>query len=117
MNLKTSIDVLNHYNLTIPPKQTNIKRRGEKILAQKLCRCIRLVNSKIGNTPRSIGICTKTIINNHKLVRRNFSCTKPVYVNVRSRTKQTRHKRVDKKTKKHNKKRTTKYRTQRKKNK
>ena len=57
----------------------NFFKEAEKILSDKLCRCIKSVNKKgaLDNEPRSIGICTKTIFNNKGLTRGKFKCKKP----------------------------------------
>jgi hypothetical protein len=74
------IKILDFYNEPIP-KLTNkpnkdikkkLRRKTEKILASKLCRCIKKIDSKY--EARSIGICTKTVFNNKGLTRRNFKC-------------------------------------------
>jgi hypothetical protein len=66
------IKILKFYNIHIPNSMKEIKEKTEKILANKLCRCIKKIDSKY--EVRSIGICTKTIFNNKGLTRRNFKC-------------------------------------------
>ena len=55
--------ILKFYKKSIPKTSRLLKLQAESILANKLCRCIKKVDKK--NESRSIGICTKTIINNH----------------------------------------------------
>ncbi len=83
MNLtkKDYIKILNYYgtifDITLP---INILRKmSEKIIAEKLCRCIKKVNksnNKSNNKSRSIAICNKSVIKNKKLKIYKFSCKK-----------------------------------------
>jgi hypothetical protein len=61
--------ILDYYGLTVPKKTEDIKTTAEKILAKKLCSCIKKVRE-----PRSIGICTKTVLNRKGLSRGKFKC-------------------------------------------
>jgi hypothetical protein len=72
------IKILKYYNLNIPSKTEDIKKTAEKILAEKLCKCIKKVTPL--NEAKSIGICTKTIFNRKGLTRGNFKCTGKKYV-------------------------------------
>jgi len=74
MNNNDYIQILNYYNVLIPKSKKLIKEEGEKILALKLCKCIKKVNTKDNNEPRAIGICTKTIFNRKGLTRGKFKC-------------------------------------------
>lgn len=67
------IKILKYYNLNIPSKTEDIKKIAEKILSEKLCKCIKKVSPL--NEAKSIGICTKTIFNRKGLTRGNFKCT------------------------------------------
>jgi hypothetical protein len=51
---------------------TKILEYYEKILAGKLCRCIKKVDKT--NEGKSIGICTKTIFNRKGYTRGKFKC-------------------------------------------
>jgi hypothetical protein len=64
--------ILEFYNEKIPISKRLLKLKAQKILATKLCRCIKKVDKK--NEARAIGICTKTIINSKGYTRGNFSC-------------------------------------------
>ena len=66
--------ILEFYKKSIPKSTRLLKIEAEKILASKLCKCIKKVD-KINET-RSIGICTKTIINNKGFTRGKFTCKK-----------------------------------------
>ena len=66
--------ILEFYNKPIPKSRRLLKKQAEKILANKLCKCIKKVDKE--NEARAIGICTKTIINNKGIVRGKFTCKK-----------------------------------------
>ena len=64
--------ILKFYKINIPKSKRTLKNKAEKILAIKLCRCIKKVGLK--NEGKSIGICTKTIFNSKSLTRGKFKC-------------------------------------------
>jgi hypothetical protein len=64
--------ILEYYNKSIPKSNRLLKLQAEKILGDKLCRCIKKIEPK--NEARSIGICTKTILNKKGYTRGKFSC-------------------------------------------
>ena len=64
--------ILEFYKISIPKSKRLLKNKAEKILAIKLCRCIKKVGLK--NESRSIGICTKTILNRKGFTRGKFKC-------------------------------------------
>jgi hypothetical protein len=66
------IKILNFYKISIPKSKRLLKKQAEKILAVKLCRCIKKVDIK--NEARSIGICTKTVLNRKGFTRGKFKC-------------------------------------------
>jgi hypothetical protein len=74
------IQILKFYNLPIPKSRQLLKEEGEKILALKLCKCIKKVDPTSKNEPRAIGICTKTIFNRKGLTRGKFKCKGRRYV-------------------------------------
>ena len=67
MKLKKNeyIDILEYYNIIfskdLPIK--NIREMTEKIIAQKLCKCIKKVKTN-DNESQAIGICNKSVIKN-----------------------------------------------------
>lgn len=85
--------ILEFYNKPIPRSKRLLKMHAEKILANKLCRCIKKIDKK--NEARAIGICTKTVINNKGFTRGKFTCRKNEKI-VLSKTK----KNITKKNKK-----------------
>lgn len=71
---KDYINILKFYNLSIPRSKRLLKIAAERVLNDKLCRCIKKVDSK--NEKKSIAICTKTIFQNKGLKRGKFTCKK-----------------------------------------
>jgi hypothetical protein len=66
--------ILEFYKMPIPKSKRILKKKAEKILAIKLCRCIKQIG--VENEARSIGICTKTVLNRKGLARTKFTCKK-----------------------------------------
>ena len=64
--------ILDFYEMPVPRSKRILKRNANKILATKLCRCIKKVGVK--NESRSIGICTKSVINRKGFTRGKFKC-------------------------------------------
>lgn len=64
--------ILEYYKQPIPTSKRQIKMNAEKILATKLCRCIKKLEPS--NESKSIGICTKTIFNSKGFTRSKFKC-------------------------------------------
>lgn len=64
--------ILEYYSEPMPKSNTIIKYKAEKLLASKLCRCIKKVDKT--NEGRAIGICTKTIFNRKGYTRGKFKC-------------------------------------------
>jgi hypothetical protein len=80
--------ILEFYEISIPRSKRLLKMEAEKILATKLCRCIKKVDAK--NESRSIGICTKTIINTKGFTRGKFKCKGKKFVTFRKTTQKKR---------------------------
>jgi hypothetical protein len=72
LNNKEYIKILQYYKQHIPKTAHLTKIHAEKIMAEKLCRCIKKLDPQ--NESKSIGICTKTIFNKHGFTRGNFQC-------------------------------------------
>jgi len=66
------IKILEYYKKSIPKSSRLLKMGAEKILNEKLCRCIKKLDPI--NEAKSIGICTKTIFNRKGLRRGQFKC-------------------------------------------
>jgi hypothetical protein len=84
--------ILEFYNEHIPISKRLLKSKAENILANKLCRCIKKVDKE--HEERSIGICTKTIINNKGYNRGKFKCkgkaTIKLFKNKKNKTKRAK---------------------------
>ena len=76
-------DILNYYNKTIPKSKRLLKIEAENILAINLCRCIKKVEPN--NESKSIGICTKTIINSKGFKRGTFKCKGKKHISLKKR--------------------------------
>jgi hypothetical protein len=86
--------ILEFYNEPIPKSKILLKMEAEKIMANKLCRCIKKLDT--GFEQKAIGICTKTIFNNKGYARGKFKCKGKKYITFRKTTS-------SKKTRKNNK--------------
>jgi hypothetical protein len=71
------------------------KIKATNILASKLCRCIKKVDKT--NEGKSIGICSKTIINNKGYKRGNFTCKKKETIILSKKIKKNKTKKIIKK--------------------
>ena len=87
---KDYISILNYYNLVVPRSKRLIKLNAEKIMAEKLCKCIKKIDPV--NEAKSIGICTKTIFNRKGYTRGQFKCKKPQSVKFRKTNKSKKNK-------------------------
>ena len=65
-------NILEYYSKPIPKSKRLLKLEAEKIMSNKLCRCIKKVDPE--NEAKSIGICTKTVFNNKGYTRGKFKC-------------------------------------------
>lgn len=82
--------ILEFYKKPIPKSKRILKMQAEKILANKLCKCIKKVDKQ--NEGRAIGICTKTIINNKGYSRGKFTCkNKPTIKLSKRKTRKNRN--------------------------
>ncbi len=72
------IKILKYYKMRIPNSAKTVKRTAEKMVATKLCRCIKKVGAtgKPGAEQRSIGVCTRSVITRKGLRRGSFKCAK-----------------------------------------
>lgn len=79
------VSILKYYKLSIPKSKRLLQKQAEKIMAQKLCKCIKKLDPQ--NEAKSIGICTKTIFNNKGYTREKFQCVKKQSVKFRKTNK------------------------------
>jgi hypothetical protein len=82
---KDYISILKYYKLNIPKSKRLLKKQAEKIMAEKLCKCIKKIDPE--NEAKSIGICTKTIFNRKGYTRGEFQCKKKQTVKFRRTNK------------------------------
>jgi len=80
--------ILDFYEKPIPRSKRLLKIEAEKILATKLCRCIKKIDAK--NEARSIGICTKSVINTKGFTRGKFKCKGKKNITFRKKTQKNR---------------------------
>ena len=76
--------ILEFYNKPIPKSKRLLRVEAEKIMATKLCRCIKKLDTRFEQ--KAIGICTKTIFNNKGYTRGKFKCKGKKYVTFRKTT-------------------------------
>lgn len=88
--------ILTYYNKDIPHSTKLLKSEAESILAQKLCRCIKKIDPE--NEAKSIGICTKTIINSKGYTRGKIKCKGKASISIKKINKN--NKKRNNKTKK-----------------
>tara|TARA_X000001036_G_C20414920_1_gene698635 strand:+ start:132 stop:479 length:348 start_codon:yes stop_codon:yes gene_type:complete len=79
------IEILNFYNIKFNQNMPlNLLRKSvEKIIATKLCRCIKKVNNETHES-RAVGICNKSVIKNKNLAIYKFSCKKRPHLQVKN---------------------------------
>jgi len=77
--------ILKFYKIPFPISKRLLKSKAEKIIATKLCRCIKKFDNK--NESRAIGICSKTIINNKGYSRGKFTCKKKQTIKLSKKNK------------------------------
>ena len=74
---------------------SSLKKAAEKIIAQKLCSCVKKVPNKNNPESRAIGICNYSIIQRKNLKINGFTCKKK----MRLKTSKTNKNKVLKNTK------------------
>lgn len=80
-------NILEFYNKPIPSSKRLLKLQAEKIIAKKLCRCIKKININNNKEGRAIGICTKSIINNKGITRGSFTCKNGEKISLKKQNK------------------------------
>lgn len=85
-------DILIYYDQIIPKSKKQLKINAENILANKLCRCIKKIDTK--NEAKSIGICTKTIINSKGFTRGKFTCREKKKITLSKKNKLNKTKKI-----------------------
>ena len=85
--------ILKYYKVSIPKTKKKRRKRVHRILAGKLCRCIKTVRKKMDER-KAIGICTKSIFKRKGLMRQRFTCKRRPKLLPSKRTKHVLRKRV-----------------------
>lgn len=91
----TSIDyrhILEFYRKPLPKSDRLLKLQAEKLLANKLCRCIQKVGKHIPEQI-AIGTCTKTVINNKGFTRGQFKCRNKQTIKLYKKVNKTQRRR------------------------
>jgi hypothetical protein len=92
MNLSKSDykQLLNYYAIQTKSNLSlsSLKKAAEKIIAQKLCSCVKKVPNKNQPESRAIGICNYSIIQRKNLKINGFSCKKKMTLKTSSTNKQ-----------------------------
>jgi hypothetical protein len=83
------INILKYYKLSIPRSKKMIQNKAEKILNEKLCKCIKKIDPK--DESKSIAICTKSLFTKKGYKRGKFTCLGKRTMNI------TKNKKKDKK--------------------
>ena len=65
------IKILRFYKIKIPKTLSSIKESANNIMASKLCKCIKSID-----TPNNIASCTKSIFKSKGFTRGKFKCAK-----------------------------------------
>ena len=77
--------ILEYYKKEIPKSESLLKKKAEKILSEKLCKCIKKLDPV--HEARSVGICTKNILNRKGLTRGKFQCKGKRSITIRKNKK------------------------------
>lgn len=72
LNMNDYRQILEYYKKEIPKSKRLLKKNAEKLISDKLCKCIKKLDPE--NEARSVGICTKTILNRKGFTRGKFNC-------------------------------------------
>jgi hypothetical protein len=78
LSIKDYTDILDYYYIDYGVNYTKISLRKmtEKIIAEKLCSCIKAVPNKGKTASRPIGICLYSVIQKKNLGIHKFTCKK-----------------------------------------
>jgi len=67
-------NILEFYGKKIPRSKRLLKKDAERIMANKLCRCIKKIKKNVADEPRAIGICSRSVFKTKGLTRGKFKC-------------------------------------------
>ena len=87
--------IIKHYKKKMPKTSKSRKQKAERLMANKLCSCIKKVTktSKSKNKSRTIGICAYSVIKNRGMKYKGFSCKKRKIKNL-NKTKKIKFKKA-----------------------
>lgn len=85
LNITDYKHILDFYKIPLPKSKRMIRLEAERIIASKLCKCIKKFDNK--DESRSIGICTKTIVNRKGFSRGKFTCKKKQKIKLYKKNK------------------------------
>ena len=71
---------------------SSLKKAAEKIIAQKLCSCVKKVPNKNNPESRAIGICNYSIIQRKNLKINGFTCKKKMMLKASKASKTNKNK-------------------------
>jgi len=78
LNAQDYKKILEYYKLKIPTRSSlsNLKKRAEKALVEKICNCTKKLKSQMSET-KAIGVCANSVLKKKKLMYHRFTCKKP----------------------------------------
>ena len=87
-------DILDYYSIDygVNYSKKSLKKITEKIIAEKLCRCIKAVPNKGRTESRPIAICRWSVVQKKNLGIHNFTCKKKKQLKPRHPTRGNREK-------------------------
>ena len=83
LSKKDYLTILKFYNVNLSEnmKYKTLKDQAENILNNKLCKCIKKVNTgQDDDESRAIAICKKSVLNKKGIKSGKFSCKKPKHI-------------------------------------
>ena len=92
--------IIRHYGKTLPKTKKYKKIKAERLVAQKLCSCIK----KVGNKG-AIGICTYSVVKNRGLKYSGLTCKKRSKIKSLVKTRKIVYKRKYRRSKRRSKRR------------
>jgi len=106
--------IIQHYGKVLPKTKRAKKSKAERLVAHKLCSCIKKITKKSRKKPvraRAIGICSYAVVKNRGMKHHGFTCSKRSKIKKLSKTRKIVYKRPYKPRKKKRKPRKTKRKT------
>ncbi len=88
--------IIQHYGKVIPRTKRGKKSKAERLVAQKLCSCIKKITKKSRKKPvrsRAIGICSYSVVKNRGMKHHGFTCSKKSKIKRLSKTRKIVYKR------------------------